>query len=398
MKNIDIVKVKKKQTNRETDRTIYRVPKKDETAKKLSPKQKNIGLGLIFALNNSLSSVLDSEIFLVSFLRNLLSLRTVFFAVVPIVYFQLKYILILNPDQILVNLKSTLSPQNTFYFVGVGLVLVLLVIASWLADTIILSAIYRYKYQKIDSRSTRISGSIADILKDIGAVSLNKLAKTTIFIGIIILFSLSIYSMYIVGYGELKNQITLYILVSAVFSLLYLLFTKFRFYLQASVAVGMSSKPNKLIASATQSFLRPARSLAHSAVWLVGLLFFIAISFGLSYLEVMVLNSTESFSLNVLYLSLITTSIYLLWTAWTALQAGFWAGLVNYEKSTSHIYFQSDEDGGYLGLWVLAVVLLLVVAMYFAISFAFSSEISSVLSQIWDKLPDTIKINIPKPN
>jgi hypothetical protein len=158
--------------------------------------------------------------------------------------------------------------------VGVGLVLVLLVIASWLADTIILSAIYRYKYQKIDSRSTRISGSIADILKDIGAVSLNKLAKTTIFIGIIILFSLSIYSMYIVGYGELKNQITLYILVSAVLSLLYLLFTKFRFYLQASVAVGMSSKPNKLIASATQSFLRPARSLAHSAVWLVGLLFF----------------------------------------------------------------------------------------------------------------------------
>jgi hypothetical protein len=112
----------------------------------------------------------------------------------------------------------------------------------------------------------------------------------------------------------------------------------------------------------------------------------------------MVLNSTESFSLNVLYLSLITTSIYLLWTAWTALQGGFWAGLVNYEKSTSHIYFQSDEDGGYLGLWVLAVVLLLVVAMYFAISFAFSSEISSVLSQIWDKLPDTIKINIPKPN
>lgn len=397
MKNIDIVKVDKK-NSKSKEEAIYRAPKSLKNQNNRPKRQKNIGLGIGFAIKSSILSVFDSGIFLASFIRNIFSIRTIFFIAIPIIYFQLKYIIVLKPDQLLDRLKSFISPQNTFQFVGFGLAFLIIVILSWLADTILMPGLYRYRYQKIDSRPTKVSIAIKESIRNIGGISLNKLIKALIFIGFFLLLVLSIYLMYVVGYGSLKSQFSLYITVLMVFSFIYLIYVKFRFYMQTSYSIALGSSQNKLLISSKQSFMRPLRSIAQSFIWSGVLLAVITISLGLVFLESQILYNTESISLNILYLSIITTSLYLLWSSWTAFQVGYWSGLVNYERALSHVHFQADEESGYFGLWILIIVIMIIIAVYFFVSLVLSSQLSDILVGIWDKLPDSIKINIPKPN
>ncbi len=397
MKNIDIVKVNKK-NSKSKEEAIYRAPKSLKNQNNRPKRQKNIGLGIGFAFKSSILSVFDSGIFLASFIRNIFSIRTIFFIAIPIIYFQLKYIIVLKPDQLLDRLKSFISPQNTFQFVGFGLAFLIIVILSWLADTILMPGLYRYRYQKIDSRPTKVSIAVKESIRNVGGISLNKLIKALIFIGFFLLLVLSIYLMYVVGYGSLKRQFSLYITVLMVFSFIYLIYVKFRFYMQTSYSIALGSSQNKLLISSKQSFMRPLRSIAQSFIWLGALLAVITISLGLVFLESQILYNTESISLNILYLSIITTSLYLLWSSWTAFQVGYWSGLVNYERALSHVHFQADEESGYFGLWILIIVIMIIIAVYFFVSLVLSSQLSDILVGIWDKLPDSIKINIPKPN
>ena len=397
MKNIDIVKVNKK-NSKSKEEAIYRAPKSLKNQNNRPKRQKNIGLGIGFAFKSSILSVFDSGIFLASFIRNIFSIRTIFFIAIPIIYFQLKYIIVLKPDQLLDRLKSFISPQNTFQFVGFGLAFLIIVILSWLADTILMPGLYRYRYQKIDSRPTKVSIAAKESIRNVGGISLNKLIKALIFIGFFLLLVLSIYLMYVVGYGSLKSQFSLYITVLMVFSFIYLIYVKFRFYMQTSYSIALGSSQSKLLISSKQSFMRPLRSIAQSFIWLGALLAVITISLGLVFLESQILYNTESISLNILYLSIITTSLYLLWSSWTAFQVGYWSGLVNYERALSHLHFQADEESGYFGLWILIIVIMIIIAIYFFVSLVLSSQLSDILVGIWDKLPDSIKINIPKPN
>lgn len=397
MKNIDIVKVNKK-NSKSKEEAIYRAPKSLKNQNNRPKRQKNIGLGIGFAFKSSILSVFDSGIFLASFIRNIFSIRTIFFIAIPIIYFQLKYIIVLKPDQLLDRLKSFISPQNTFQFVGFGLAFLIIVILSWLADTILTPGLYRYRYQKIDSRPTKVSIAVKESIRNVGGISLNKLIKALIFIGFFLLLVLSIYLMYVVGYGSLKSQFSLYITVLMVFSFIYLIYVKFRFYMQTSYSIALGSSQNKLLISSKQSFMRPLRSIAQSFIWLGVLLAVITVSLGLVFLESQILYNTESISLNILYLSIITTSLYLLWSSWTAFQVGYWSGLVNYERALSHVHFQADEESGYFGLWILIIVIMIIIAVYFFVSLVLSSQLSDILVGIWDKLPDSIKINIPKPN
>ena len=176
MKNIDIVKAGKNSEQNSKKDHIYHVPRDVKPKIKSKPKKiKPSGLGVWFALKSGLSSIFSSDIFLPALLRNIFSLRTTILVLIPIIYFQIKYFIVLKPDQVLSRLKSFISPQNTFQFVGLGLVVLVAIILSWLADTIILPALYRYKYQKIDNRPVKIFNSLKESLRNMGSFSANKI-------------------------------------------------------------------------------------------------------------------------------------------------------------------------------------------------------------------------------
>ena len=399
MKNIDIVKAGKNSEQNSKKDHIYHVPRDVKPKIKSKPKKiKPSGLGVWFALKSGLSSIFSSDIFLPALLRNIFSLRTTILVLIPIIYFQIKYFIVLKPDQVLSRLKSFISPQNTFQFVGLGLVVLVAIILSWLADTIILPALYRYKYQKIDNRPVKIFNSLKESLRNMGSFSANKIYKCIIAVIIFMILIAFMYFVYILGYGSLKSQLWLSVPVLVVFGLIFLIYAKFRLCMQAFAAVGLNSDQNKFGLAFKQSFLRPLYSIQQGFVWLIALLFPISASVMIVLAETSILNSGRSIGVTILYLSFLTTLIYMVWSAWTSFQVGFTSALANYERPLSKLHFQVDDENGYFGFWIVVIMILITIAIYFAVSFAFSSQISDILVGIWEKLPDTIRVNIPKPN
>ena len=393
MRNIDIVKISKNHKPKKT-KQIYRVPRQDK--KSIRTKKLTIGLG--FGLFNGIKTIFNSSIFMFSFLRNLFSYKPLFFIFIPLVYFELRYLLVLKPDQILSSIKSILTPQNTFQFVAYGLAIIVLLILSWLFDTFVVSALMRYNFQKIDHRKSTALRNINEALKNTGTMVLAKIQRKLVFIFCFIMFCLLIYCSFILGYGSLTNQITLYILSSIFIVIIYALYVKFRFTLQASSAIGLDSQKKKFTISLGQAFRHPVRSFLQSFLWI---LIFVIITLLCSYLAYSLINlliNSESVATNIGYLSIYSALIYILWSCWTAFSVGYWSSLENYEKHMTRLSFYADHDSDYFAFWILVIIILIALITYFAISFIFSSEISEFLVSIWNSLPDTVKINIPKPN
>ena len=399
MKNIDIVRRDKKNSSKKVEKPFYSVPKYSKKPKTLTKNsKKHIGLGLFFSLKYAFKSIFNPDIFLLSFIRNIFSLRTLFFSILAFVYFSVSYVAVLKPDELLSSLKSFLSPSNTFQFVGIGLIVLFLITISWLMDSIILPTIYRYEYQKIDLRPIKSIRVFLEITRNIGSIVFNKLNKLIVFIPSLIMATLFVYALYILGYGSLKLQISLFIFALIIIFIGFFIYTKFRYYMQVSSAIALNSDQKKFLISFRQSHFKPIRSTLQSIIWAFVLFVFICLSLAVVYVEISILNNSYSMASNILILSASTTIIYLIWSVWTSFQAGYWTGILNYERSVTKLHFSADQESGYLGFWVLIIILLIIFAFYFALSFAYSAQLSEFLVNIWDKLPDTIKINLPKPN
>jgi len=390
MKNIDIVRVSKKHSSRQSQPF-----NKSKLAKKRKTK---IGFALGYGLFEGLRSVFDGSIFAFSFLRNIFSIKPLIFILIPLVYFEIKYLFVLMPDEILSSLKSFLTPQNTFQFVAIGLGVLLLIIISWLLDTILVSGLLRYKYQKIDHRHAKASKSIDDIFKFSGGASLSKLINLTFFIFSFFLFVSLFYFGYILGYGSFSMQITLFLIILFIGVIYYAIYLKFRFTMQNSSAISLGIGKNKLLISIKQSFLSPLRSFCQGLVWLFVLLISISLSSFFAYLLINKLLENELINLSIIALALYSFLIYLIWTIWTAFSIGYWSSITNYEKHISKINFHVDREGDYFGFWIIIIILLIILVIYFVVSFMFSAQLSEFLAKAWEILPDSVKINVPKPN
>lgn len=393
MKSIDIIKISKSPKPKKP-KQIYHVPRQDK--KKLRSKKLSMGLGL--GLFNGIKTVFDSSVFMFSILRGLFSYKPLIFIIAPLIYFELRYLLVLKPDQILSSIKSILTPQNTFQFVAFGLAIIVLLILSWLFDTFIVSALMRYNFQKIDHRKSTAIRNINETVKNTGTMVLAKIQRKFVFIFLILSFVLLIYCSFILGYGSLTNQITFYILSSAFFVIIYTFYIKFRFTLQASSAIGLSNQKKKFSNSLAHTFKHPLRSFFQSLLWILILFLIILISSYMAYLLINLLISSEAVVANIFYLSTYSVLIYILWSCWTAFNVGYWSFIENYEKHMTRFSFYADRDNDYFAFWILVIIILIILITYFAISFVFASEISEFLVIIWNSLPETVKINVPKPN
>ncbi len=346
---------------------------------------------------SGITAIFSSEIFLLSLLRNLLSLRVLCFAILPLVYFQLHFLSVLKPDQALVKLKLILAPSNTFQFIMLVSVVFLLMLASWLADTIIIPALIRLRYQQLDRRKALISAALADSLKGVVSNSLQKLTKLIVLIFVLVLVVVGYYAIYLLGYGSLSIQIWFYCLFSILVLVILCLFISFKFWLQASTAIGSGYGKSKFLMSIKQVSLHPGRALCYGISWLGFLSATIFASLGLAYAEILLLQTIQSVTANILWLAIFTTLLYILWSIWSASQVGFWTALVRSRRHPAHLVFSSEGESGYMGLLVVVITILLISGAFLAICVAYSSQLSLVLSEVWSRLPDTIKINLTKP-
>lgn len=357
----------------------------------------NSKFGYFTALRNSFISVFSSDIFALSFLSNLFSVRVWLFVLMPFIYIQIKYLFILKPDQILNKLKAFLSPENTFVFMMWGLFFISIAIISWLLDSLISPAIYRYKFQMLDDRDTKMNESLRDILKNFLVVVFAKFVKFLIAATILVIIIGLLYLAYVLGYGSLNSQVGGFVIIAFVAFLITLLFINYSFCLNIISSVELYDGKHKYRRIIRQILTHPLSAFGYSLSWLASLILVVFISAGFVILEVGLLQSNSLNSGIIAGLAILTTLIYLLWSAWTAAQAGYWTTIIHSGREEMQIRFGNAGEGSFVGLVIILVILCLVIGGYLVSAFLFSSQVSDTLMNIWSKLPNSTRLNLSKP-
>lgn len=407
-RNIDIAKVRKQGSikhahkSEERIKNIYEPDKEvpsieSKTYKSSSRKKHSSSNKYIFALSQSVRSLFSSDIFGFSLLRNIFSLRVIIIALMPFFYIQLKYLLVLKPDEILSKVKSIVSPDNTFQFMMWGLALLVLFILSWLADSILLPSMYRYNYQKLDRRGVNVGSSIGDILNNFLTTVSAKLIRLIIVISGFIILAALIYFSYVLGYGSISNQVYGVLIIFSVFGVLALIYESFHHWGGVITSVELYDSVDKYRRVSSQTLLRPLSSIGYGLSWAIGLILTLTLSVLIVIAEVYLLRSPLVGINSVLLLAAATTCLYLLWSTWTASNVGYWTSIVHSRSAESKIRFGSAKEGSLVGLGIVIIIIMLIIGGYLILAFLFSTQVSEILLNFWRKLPENVRLNLSKP-
>lgn len=345
---------------------------------------------------NSLRAVFESNMFQLSLMRNLLSLRTIFFALIPLIYIQLRYFLILKPDELLYKLKSLLLPQNTSLTITFGGLILAVLMVSFLAELLIFPALLRYYYQKIGHRRPKMARSLQDSMSmsytNIGL----KVFKILILLTISSAFIISLYLTFLLLSQDNIVLFASLLLVGLVFTILFLIYTNLRFWLVGCGAIACAS-PKKIPSALAGSFGHPVRSMGFGLNWLIYLLLFVLISLGAAIAQIGIITSSDSLWVQIFTLAAGTTITYIIWTIWTAWQAGYWATILEHYGPRHGLTYLNLEESRVWQFVSLAVIAVIISILYVLIAYSYSDRIINMLDYISSKIPDRLNISLPKP-
>jgi hypothetical protein len=348
-------------------------------------------------IGKSWRAVFDSNIFQLSLLRNLLSLRAVLFIALPAIFFQIRYMLVLNPDQILAKLKNYVSPQNTTTLILIiGLVLGL-VLVSFIADSIISPALIRYYYQRLGVRKPKMSQAIRDAMSLSFAGVAQRFFKAMVLLANLLVTSVILYAAYIFGYGSIDLQIIYLVLAGLLIIIQYSIYFYFKYWLQAGIAVGYTQGRSKVAMAIKQTLAHPLAALGYGFNWLKSVVVIIIVCLALDWAAVYLVDSSNIIWQQILILAVSSTLIYMTWTVWTSWQAGYWTAIIEHKSQNAELSFATLEESKTWQFVSLIIILFIILGSYFVLSYMFSDRIIVGLEAIYSKIPENIKLNLPKP-
>ena len=263
----------------------------------------------------SWSAVFKSAIFQLSLLRNLLGIRAFVFAVLPLLYFQLNYILVSKPDHILNKIKAVVTAQNTSGFITLAAVGLAVVLISFLADLLIYPAITRYYYQLLGKRKPKMSRALNESMSLSYGSLASRSIKLLMFVVTAVLIAGIFYVSYILGYGDLRQMVIFSSIGLLVALIIYCLYVNFKFWTQTGFAIEGDEGEGRFLVSFRSTFGHPLGSIGFAINWLITLAFFVIVSLLLAVSEVLIVNSLDSVWYQIGTLALGTTLVYLIWTA-----------------------------------------------------------------------------------
>lgn len=409
-RNIDIKRVSKPQATKSANpgldikRKPLKKPSQDKVASDNDPikqpgrKPAHVSkVGYFAVLASAFRAIATADIFQFAFVRNLFSIRVLFFATLPIFVYQLRYVFVLKPNELLDGVKTSLGGSGTSTIVAVGLAILTLAIISWLADSLITPAIIRYRFQQLDHRQVLISRT----LKESSSVVLHnvwqKAVKIIVFLLLITFMLLAGYFAYVLGYGSSQQQIVFYGLLSFVGIIIFALYFALRFWLQTITAVGDTGEQGTIGLAFKQLIKHPLTSLGYSMSWIFGLSFVMALSFSIVALVIYGLDNTRVVSLHIIFLAGSTTLLCILWSVWTAWQNGYWTKLVHSRSYEMRLVLSHEDQLRYWHFLVLIIVVLFIITSYVVLVFVLSDQLNALLHSISSKLPSSFELNLPKP-
>ncbi len=353
--------------------------------------------GVITMVSSAWKSVLIADIFQLSLARNLLGARVLFFVILPILIFQLRYLSVLKLDELLIELKAGVSAQNTSMLIVLGGTILIIALVSIIADSLITPALLRFRYQQLDNREPKLSNSLKQSASQILGSFLQKIVKVMVFMLILGFAALTILAIYVLGYGSIYQQAFLCLCALVVLIMMIAVYSTLRFWLMASVAIGTETGTAKLSPAFKYTLSHPLASIKYGFVWMLHLMLFFGLSLALVAINVYLIDTTTAVSLQILVLSSFSTFLYILWSVWTAWQVGYWARVVRVHGMKAGLVMHNNRNPGYLSLLIVVMIAAVIVITYFIASSAVSAELASYLTQLSSSLPSSIDIKLPRP-
>ncbi len=389
-RNLDIAKVKKP-----SDATI---PEKNAGPHKIIRHPAPRRLGYLRLLAQSWQAVFDSSVFQIALIRNLAGIRSLFFALIPVFYFQFKFLMVLVPAQILYRLRLNLAPENTSVAIGLLTAVFAMILVSFLADTLVTPAILRYRFQKLNNRKVKMTRSILESMSLSFASLGQKLVKTGLSIILAGLVLLLCYVVLILGYGSLPNQLAYLSVLFLIGLVLISIYFSFKYWLTATFAISDGEGRSRIGIALDRAFMHPLSSIGYGFNWLISLALPVAFSFFVAWLEIRLLNDYSASGLQLATLAVGTTAIYICWSVWSAWQGGYWASIVAHNAPKERLEFSAIRS---LRVWQFVGLLVIVVGvlvLFVFLAYMFSSGLINILNSASKSLPTEIKFYIPKPH
>lgn len=341
-----------------------------------------------------------TEVFHLSILRTIFSLRPFFFSILPVIFFQFSGSLALRSEQALTRLHHiTASEQTSNYILAGGIVLSLLCI-SWFADMLVAPALAKLANARLDNR--KLSGTKA-LLNSIGEI--NQTLVIRLFHGFGFILFLFFSGMVLLVSQQLavssREHLT-YGLVAVGLVIIFLAFHEIVRWLSQGYVATTASLGGGIGLTFKNIGRKFFRKLGNSLSWLMGLSLYLGASMGLVWLEIYLLSRTTNFGLSVLYLAIITTSLYLLWTNWIAFSNNYWTTLAL--KRTPHTQIahavRNAQKTERFRIWPVVLVftiLAILVLGYFFIMITNVDIVILAFSKISSSLPKNLQVLVPRP-
>lgn len=354
-------------------------------------------LGFWTLILRSWGLVFDAKVFQLSLLRNLLSLRGLFFALIPFAYFQLRFYFVLKPNQILSKANRLTASENTSIFLSVFALLLVMLLISFLADNLIAPALMRYNFQKIGNRKPKLYRAIKESASISLAYTTIKFIKVVVFLLVLGLSTVCVFGAYLLGSGSITQMILYLSVVTTVVVLLLSLYFAFKYWLLGGVAIGYRAGVSKFKLALKRVFGHFISSAGMGLNWLITLSVFCALSLTLSYLVIVFVDKSDSWLVQLVLLALGTTAVYFVWSIWTAWQSGYWSCIIeNKALEEGLLYSRVSYSSGWQ-FFVLLVICTFIVLGCFVISLMYSDRLIDLLGSLSKNIPDKLQYNLPKP-
>lgn len=399
-KNIDFLRVKKSNRSQpfiESDSKSF-LSSKSISSGSSQPSKNKLLIKSELAKKEYFIGIFEPISIQTSIFRSLLSIRTLLFILLPVIIYQLKYITVLNPGQLLSQIKSLIVPESSFSFV-VSLSLALVIIfLGFVVNTILFNILLENKFFLCINKKVSILSIAKNSISIVLTGILQKSFNAFIFLATIMLGWFSWYFISLFGYGSNIALVVTSILITIILSILLAYYRFYNFHTLTGVAVSNDFFIDRNLSVLSLISEKPIATLATAIKNVLILLIFAAVGLSLALLQVFALEASRSVSLSILYLAIYSTLVVVIWSVWISWNTSFWQkSFVQNNPELSKNYILNLKND-YTGLLILTVIFIGLFLAYWLSVFIFSDQIAIFVQSLSSAIPDSFEFNIPEPN
>ena len=399
-KNIDFLRVNKSNRSQlyiESDSKSF-LSSKSLPSKSSKPNRNKLLTKSKLAENKYFTGIFESISIQTSIFRSLLSVRTLFFILLPVIIYQLKYITVLNPGQLLLQLKSLIAPESSFSFV-VSLCLALVIIFLGLViNTTLFNILLQHKFYIFINKKVSILNIAKNSISIVLTGILQRSFNAFILLATIMLGWLTWYFVSLFGYGSSIVLVVTSIFIIIILSIVLAYYRFYSYYTLAGVAISNDFFIDRNLSVISVISEKPTATLATAIKNVLLLITFVAIGLIMALVQVFALEASQSVSLSILYLAIYSTLAVVIWSVWISWNTSFWQKSFAQNNPELSKNFDLNLKNDYTGLLILTVIFIGLFLVYWLSVFIFSDQIATFVQNLSSAIPGSFDFNIPGPN